>query len=126
VEKTGKLWAVVALRESCSESGDTPPRVFCKRVRKILIGKGLAKYSFLKSAEVFEKEEVNFSLFLQKSERGHKGRGLNAETQSARRIGEEGTGIGRRGESRRVLRRAEWQPNMRNGSMILAICQILY
>jgi hypothetical protein len=38
-------------------------------VRKLLIGKELAKHSFLKSAEGYENRGVIFSLFLQKIER---------------------------------------------------------
>jgi len=60
------------------------------------------------------------------------GEELNAETprsdggrRRAWRIGNEATGIVLGGEARRVLRGAEWQPNMCDGSMILAICQIL-
>jgi hypothetical protein len=51
--------AGVALMKERSE-GDPPPPVFCKRVRKLLIGKEMWEYSFLKSAEEIEKEGFNF------------------------------------------------------------------
>jgi hypothetical protein len=40
----------------------TCPPVFCKRVRKLLMGKGLREHSFLKSAEEIENEGFNFAL----------------------------------------------------------------
>ena len=52
------------------EKGEgVPPQVFCKRVRKVLMGIELPEYSFLKSAEAFENRGVNFWHFLQKSEK---------------------------------------------------------
>ena len=60
VEKMGSLWA--------EEMGT--PRVFCKRVRKLLIVKKLAKHSFLKSVQEIENKGVSFALFLQKSVKG--------------------------------------------------------
>ncbi|MFI5094485.1 MAG: hypothetical protein WCE50_09400 [Candidatus Acidiferrum sp.] len=44
--------------ENLSSVGAT--RVFCKRVRKPLIAKELAEYTFLKSAEEFENKGFNF------------------------------------------------------------------
>lgn len=57
--------------------------MFCQRVRKLLIGKGLSKYFFLESAEEYENEGFIFGLVLQKSERVKQVRELNAETQSS-------------------------------------------
>jgi hypothetical protein len=48
------------------------PGVFCKKVGNSLIAKGLGKHSFLRSAEGFEKEGLNFSSFLEKSEKSEK------------------------------------------------------
>jgi hypothetical protein len=45
------------------------PRVFCERVRNRLMGKGLGKHSFLKSAEEYENREVNFWCLVAKSEK---------------------------------------------------------
>jgi hypothetical protein len=45
------------------------PRVFCERVRKRLMAKGLGKHSFLKSAEEYENRGVNFVRFAAKSEK---------------------------------------------------------
>jgi hypothetical protein len=59
VENVGSLWV----------AGKGIPPVFCKRVRKLLIVKTLAKHSFLKSAQEFENEEFSFALFVQKSEK---------------------------------------------------------
>jgi hypothetical protein len=55
------------------------PRVFCERVRKLLMGKELVEHSFLKSAEEYENRGVNFWPFSQKSGKSEKsawGRGL--------------------------------------------------
>jgi hypothetical protein len=50
--------------------------MFCERVWKLLRGKELVECSFLKSAEGIEKEGLNFSAFLEKSEKSASGRGF--------------------------------------------------
>ena len=96
------------------------PPMFCKRVRKPLIGKGLLKYSFLKSAEEYENRAVNFSAFLQKCEKAREGHGHVCRPESLkvgmlRAEGERcGGGIVGKGERLRVTR---------NGSMGLDYCQ---
>jgi hypothetical protein len=65
--------------------GGAPPRVFCKRVRKLLMGNELLKHSFFSSAEEFENKEFVFSLFLQKSERVQQGGKVDAEKRRAQR-----------------------------------------
>jgi hypothetical protein len=40
MEKMGELWAAAASCESRLKHRGTPPRVFCERVRKLLIEKG--------------------------------------------------------------------------------------
>jgi hypothetical protein len=61
-------------KEKESEGAHTP--VFCKRVRKRLIGKELWKHSFLKSVEEFENEGFNFSGFARKSEKSERSSGF--------------------------------------------------
>jgi hypothetical protein len=66
---TRKALAIARFSEAVQEthdasSGRVSPPVFCKRVRKPLIGKELPKYSFLKSAQEYENEQLNFALFL--------------------------------------------------------------
>ena len=60
-----------------------PPPVFCQRVRKLLIGKGMSKRCFLKSAEEYENQGFIFALVLQKSEKVEQERELKAEAQSS-------------------------------------------
>ena len=43
--------------------------MFCKRVRKRLIAKGLGKHSFLKSVEEYENRGVNFLRLVAKSKK---------------------------------------------------------
>gem|GEM_PF-5613106 len=62
----------------------------CQRVRKLLIGKGLSKYCFLKSGEEHENQGFIFALVLQKSEKVEQERELNAKAQSSWRFGEGG------------------------------------
>jgi hypothetical protein len=93
-----ELWVMSSGRKEKKEAG-TPP-VFCKRVRKPLMPKKLAKCSFLRSAEDCENRGVSFWLFSQESGRAvreerREGKKDNAETRRAQRFrGEEG-GVGR-------------------------------
>jgi hypothetical protein len=66
VENVGSDWV---LDKGLPRRRRPPPPVFCERVRKLLMGKELWKHSFLKSAEDIEKEGLNFSAFLKKSEK---------------------------------------------------------
>ena len=60
MREPGRL-KVKSLKVEKARIGGCPPtRVFCKRVRKLLIVKGMREYSFLKSAEEIEKEGFNF------------------------------------------------------------------
>jgi hypothetical protein len=71
VENVGSDWV---LDKGLARSRRPPLRVFCERVRKLLMGKELWEHSFWKSAEECEKEGLNFSSFLQKSEKSAWGR----------------------------------------------------
>jgi hypothetical protein len=65
--ENGESWIVGSGRKEKKVVG-TPP-VFCKRVRKPLMPKELAKSSFLRSAEECENRGVSFWLLLQESGR---------------------------------------------------------
>ena len=49
--------------------GLPPPRVFCKRVGKRLIGKEMREYSFLKSATRLKKKDLTFGDFWKRMKR---------------------------------------------------------
>jgi hypothetical protein len=73
-----ELWVVSSGRKEKKGVG-TPP-VFCKRVRKLLMPKELAKCSFLRSAEECENRGVSFWLPLQESGRAKQERNRGAGT----------------------------------------------
>ena len=73
-----ELWIVSSGRKQKKGVGTLP--VFCKRVRKPLLPKELAKCSSLRSAEECENGGVSFWLLLQESGRAKQERNREART----------------------------------------------